>query len=394
MPGRNGTISGGEYRYAFNGMETDKEVSGGGNSYTTQFRQYDPRLGRWKSLDPLAGKYPNQSPFCAFDNNPIYYTDPLGLEAGGPGDPPQEFSSEAEKDAYLDGLSSSAKNGQKEFYNIDGEAYLARFNKRTGNWDIYIRHPDKNSNTWVPNGTTKTEEKKEESDPPKPKPFAIYVAYPDAPARVGKGDGSDIANDSRKLLGNKSLPVGHTGIVIGDGLGNTYYFDFGRFGTDVSVGITRSSETNNKLNTTGATFGDDGHLNNTSDIVKNLVYGNNSYFKEHLNNYGNVMFAYYPDLDFDAMYAYATGHGSKKFGFEEGSSFCTKFANDVIRAGGGELDVITDRINDNKAKLIKEILLHPRNLKKVTEQRYVPTPNNYVKDIQEKYPKLNPQIKL
>jgi len=82
MPGRKGTISGGEYRYAFNGMETDMEVSGNGNSYTTQFRQYDPRLGRWKSLDPLAGKFPNQSPFCAFDNDPIYYTDPLGLEAG------------------------------------------------------------------------------------------------------------------------------------------------------------------------------------------------------------------------------------------------------------------------------------------------------------------------
>ena len=86
MPGRNGTISGGEYRYAFNGMETDKEVSGQGNSYTTQFRQYDPRLGRWKSLDPLAGKYPSMSPFVAFNNNPIFFVDPLGLEGTNNGD--------------------------------------------------------------------------------------------------------------------------------------------------------------------------------------------------------------------------------------------------------------------------------------------------------------------
>jgi len=35
----------GGYRYAFNGMEKDDEVKGSGNSYTTEFRQYDSRLG-------------------------------------------------------------------------------------------------------------------------------------------------------------------------------------------------------------------------------------------------------------------------------------------------------------------------------------------------------------
>ena len=57
MPGRFTTGTEG-YRYAYNGMELDNEVSGDGNSYTTEFRQYDPRLGRWKSLDPLMAKYP------------------------------------------------------------------------------------------------------------------------------------------------------------------------------------------------------------------------------------------------------------------------------------------------------------------------------------------------
>lgn len=77
------------YRYAYNGMEVDNEVSGNGNSYTTEFRQYDPRLGRWKSLDPLMSMFPWQSPYCAFDNNPIYYVDPYGLSAtnGGEGEP-------------------------------------------------------------------------------------------------------------------------------------------------------------------------------------------------------------------------------------------------------------------------------------------------------------------
>ncbi len=74
MPGRSLNLS--ESRHLFNGMEADGEVSGEGNSYTTQFRQYDPRLGRWKSLDPLAGKYPGQSPYASFNNNPVFFTDP------------------------------------------------------------------------------------------------------------------------------------------------------------------------------------------------------------------------------------------------------------------------------------------------------------------------------
>lgn len=68
------------YRYGFNGMERDDEIKGSGNSYTTEFRQYDPRLGRWLSLDPLMSKYPHFSPYIAFNNNPIYFVDPDGLE--------------------------------------------------------------------------------------------------------------------------------------------------------------------------------------------------------------------------------------------------------------------------------------------------------------------------
>lgn len=66
------------YRYGFNGMEKDDELKGGGNSYTSMFRQYDPRLGRWLSIDPLASNFPWQSPYVGMDNNPIYLKDPNG----------------------------------------------------------------------------------------------------------------------------------------------------------------------------------------------------------------------------------------------------------------------------------------------------------------------------
>ena len=78
MVGRNGGES---YRYGLNGMEQDDEVKGRGNSYSTYFRSYDSRLGKWLSTDPLSVKFPWQSPYAAFDNNPIFYSDPSGSES-------------------------------------------------------------------------------------------------------------------------------------------------------------------------------------------------------------------------------------------------------------------------------------------------------------------------
>jgi RHS repeat-associated protein len=42
------------YRFHFNGKETDNEVYGEGNVYDFGARVYDPRLGRWMSVDPVA----------------------------------------------------------------------------------------------------------------------------------------------------------------------------------------------------------------------------------------------------------------------------------------------------------------------------------------------------
>jgi RHS repeat-associated protein len=82
------TFSSSDYRYGFNGMEQDNEIKGEGNSYTTEFRQYDPRIGRWLSIDPLFQNFPWQSPYVAYDNNPIVNNDPKGgaaeSQTGGP----------------------------------------------------------------------------------------------------------------------------------------------------------------------------------------------------------------------------------------------------------------------------------------------------------------------
>jgi len=76
MVGRNTNPA--DYRFGMNGMEMDNAHKGDGASYTSFFRQYDPRLGRWLSKDPVT--HPWQSPYNAFDANPILFADPSGAE--------------------------------------------------------------------------------------------------------------------------------------------------------------------------------------------------------------------------------------------------------------------------------------------------------------------------
>ncbi len=78
MPGR--TFTSDKYRYGFNGKEKDNEVSGSGNNLDFGARIYDARLGKWLSVDPLAGKMPGYSSYCYTFNNPINLVDDDGRE--------------------------------------------------------------------------------------------------------------------------------------------------------------------------------------------------------------------------------------------------------------------------------------------------------------------------
>ena len=80
MPGRSYTGSE-DYRYGFNGMEKDNEIKGDNNSLDFGARIYDPRIGKWLSLDPSSFKYPAHSPYNFSLNNPIIFNDPDGKDA-------------------------------------------------------------------------------------------------------------------------------------------------------------------------------------------------------------------------------------------------------------------------------------------------------------------------
>jgi RHS repeat-associated protein len=60
-------------------MEKDDEVKGVGNSYTTEFRQYDPRIGRWLSVDPMSTLSSSWTPYRFGFDNPNIFNDLNGL---------------------------------------------------------------------------------------------------------------------------------------------------------------------------------------------------------------------------------------------------------------------------------------------------------------------------
>lgn len=71
-------FSGEVYRYGFSGFEKDDNVKGSGNNYFTFNRAYDPRLGRWWSVDKLQSKTAAWTPYRAFFNNPNFWIDTDG----------------------------------------------------------------------------------------------------------------------------------------------------------------------------------------------------------------------------------------------------------------------------------------------------------------------------
>lgn len=80
--GTAGTAKG--YRYGFNGKENDNEVKGEGNQQDYGMRIYDPRIGRFLSVDPVTKEFPWYTPYQFAGNKPIKYIDLDGAEEAEP----------------------------------------------------------------------------------------------------------------------------------------------------------------------------------------------------------------------------------------------------------------------------------------------------------------------
>ncbi len=75
--GYNGIIRGKDYKYGFGDKEEQDEH--GLDWIDITARNYDPALGRWMNLDPLAELMRRHSPYNYGFDNPIYFVDPDGM---------------------------------------------------------------------------------------------------------------------------------------------------------------------------------------------------------------------------------------------------------------------------------------------------------------------------
>jgi len=132
LPGRHANTS--DYRYGFQGQELDNEIKGEGNSINYKYRMHDPRVGRFFAVDPLATRYPWNSPYAFSENRVLDGIDLEGAEFMDLGEW-EPFGAPQDPDlldalnpiyAFQSGLAAITNTTRKANAKANGESYYIR----------------------------------------------------------------------------------------------------------------------------------------------------------------------------------------------------------------------------------------------------------------------------
>jgi len=107
------------YNYKYNGKELQEEL--GLNMYDYGARNYDPALGRWMNIDPLAERATDWTPYRYAFNNPLSFTDPTGMY--------EDWVEKENGDIYWD------NNATSQATTKEGETYRGTTYARSKEWN-------------------------------------------------------------------------------------------------------------------------------------------------------------------------------------------------------------------------------------------------------------------